>query len=356
MDLKRAALSFLLLSLIACSDKTPPDAQVSNPAVEGLASETVALSTVERELRFDGVIEALNQATVTAQTAGRIVELPVDVGDYVEKGQLILQMTDTEQKARVASAQAALDAAHAQLTDASAQFKRMQDLFAKQLIAKAAFDQTEAAFKSARARTEAAEAAVQEAQQQLDYTRLHAPYSGIVLSRAVKVGESVAPGTPLMTGLSLEQLRVRVDIPQQHIGPVRKFKHARIPLASGVVLDTIDMRIPPGADAQSHSFPVLVNLPEGDHQLFPGTLIKVGFVVGAEERLLIPAGAVAQRGEINGVYIKHDQRLEFRHVDLGSRTSDNRYPVLAGLNVGEVLVLDPVAAAGVYKQSPSTGH
>lgn len=357
MDLKRTLVGCcLLLSLIACSDKAPPAAPPDNPAITGLASETVVPTTTERELRFDGVVEALNQATVTAQTSGQILELPVDVGDYVEKGQRILQMTDTEQKARLASAQAALEAAQAQLADASAQYQRMQDMFAKKLIAKAVFDQTEAAFKSARARTHAAEAAVQEAQQQLDYTLLHAPYSGIVLSRAVKVGESVAPGTPLMTGLSLEQLRVRVDVPQQHIGPVRKFKHARIPLTSGEILDTTDMRIPPGADAQSHSFPVLVNLPEGDHQLFPGTLVKVHFVVGQEERLLIPASAVAQRGEINGVYIKRDQRLEFRHLNLGSRTGDNRYPVLAGLQAGEVLVLDPVAAARVYKQSASVEH
>ena len=323
---------FASLALYACSEKPLSTATVKTPE---LATMRVEKAKVEREVRFDGVVEALNQATVSAQTSGRVVELPVDVGDFVKKGDLILRMTDVEQKARTTSAQA-------QFAEAKAQYARMQDLLAKRLIAKADFDKAEAAYKSA-------EAALKESEQALGYTAIYAPYAGIVVSRAVKVGETVAPGTPLLTGLSLEQLRVQVDIPQTHIGPVRKFKKARVQLGNTTWLESTDLRIPPSADPQSHSFKILINLPEGQHDLFPGTLVKVAFMSGETEQLLLPASSVAQRGEMSAVYVKTANSIAMHQVRLGSRTSDNRFPVLAGLRAGEQVLVDPVAAANAYK-------
>jgi multidrug efflux pump subunit AcrA (membrane-fusion protein) len=175
-----------------------------------------------------------------------------------------------------------------------------------------------------------------------------------VVSRAVNVGETVAPGKPLMTGLSLEQLRAQVDIPQQHIGPVRKFKQAHIYLENGTLLETSDLRIPPAADPQTHSFKVLVNLPSGDHGLYPGTFVKIAFVIGEMERLLVPATAIAHRGEVSGVYALKENTLEFRHLNLGSITANQYYPVLAGADAGEEIAADPVAATSVYKmQQPA---
>lgn len=322
-----------LIFLSACSKDSPaPAAQKKIPE---LASIQLQPQTTAQEVKYDGVIEAINQATVSAQTSGRIVEIPVDVGDYVAKGDLIIRFTDTEQKARAASAQA-------QFSEAQAQYTRMQEMLAKKLIAKADFDKSEAAFKSA-------EATLREAEQNLAYTAIYAPYAGIVVNRAVNVGEIVAPGKALMSGLSLEQLRAQVDIPQQHIGPVRKYKKARIYLADGTILDSSDLRIPPSADAQTHSFKVLVNLPEGDHDLFPGTFVKIAFVTGEQQQLLIPASAISQRGEVSGVYVIKENALEFRQLNLGSLTSTKNYPILAGASAGEIIAADPIAAANAYK-------
>lgn len=328
-----ALLSSTIIFLSACSKESPvPAVQKKMPE---LASIQLQPQTTAQEVKYDGVIEAINQATVSAQTSGRIVEIPVDVGDYVAKGDLIIRFTDTEQQARAASAKA-------QFTEAQAQFTRIQEMLAKKLIAKADFDKSEAAFKSA-------EANLREAEQNLAYTTIYAPYAGIVVSRAVNVGETVAPGKALMTGLSLEQLRAQVDIPQQHIGPVRKYKKARIYLVDGNILESSDLRIPPSADPQTHSFKVLVNLPEGDHQLFPGTFVKIGFVTGEQEQLLIPASAISKRGEVSGVYVIKENALEFRQLNLGSLTSNQTYPILAGANAGETIAADPIAAANAYK-------
>ena len=327
------SLAVVLNLLAACSDKSAaPQTVLTLPPLKSI---TVVPSKVAQAVKFDGVIEAINQATVSAQTSGRVTELPVDVGDLVKKGELIVRFTDVEQKARVASAQA-------KFNEAKAQYERMQDMLVKKLIAKADFDKAESAFKTA-------QAGLNEAEEGLAHTQIFAPYAGIVVSRMIKVGETVAPGTPLLAGLSLENLRAQVDIPQAHIGPVRKYKQATIELADGRVLATSDLRIPPAADAQSHSFKVLVNLPSGDHNLFPGTLIKIAFVSDEVERLLVPASTISQRGEMTAVYVITNQTLELRMVNLGTKTVDDRYPILAGLNAGEQIAADPIAAAKALK-------
>src|SRR5690606_34730802 len=105
-------LALVSLVVAGCTDSAPTPAE-SKPLPE-LASAVVQVADVKKEVMFDGVNEAVIQATVATQTSGRVIELPVDVGDFVEKGELIVPLTATEQRARVETAQAAIDAARAQ--------------------------------------------------------------------------------------------------------------------------------------------------------------------------------------------------------------------------------------------------
>jgi RND family efflux transporter MFP subunit len=321
-------------------------------AVNGnaLATVTVEPARVSRETAFDGVIEAVNQSTVAAQTSGRVVELPFDVGDYVEKGAVIVRFTEAEQRARVNALEAAAAETKARLGEAQLAYNRTKEVYAKKLIAKAALDNAAADLDAARARAEAAQAALAEARESLAYTTIRAPYPGIVVARHVQLGETVTPGTPIMTGLSLEHLRAVVEIPQQHIGPLRKHRKARVILADGRSVEASELRIPPSADSATHTFRVLVTLPEGAHDVFPGTLVKVAFVSGEEERLLIPANAVVRRGEVTGAYVVDEKgRVSLRYLRLGTAAADGRVPVLAGLVAGERVATDPIAAGIAYK-------
>lgn len=323
-----------------------------------LASVTVEPATVSRETAFDGVIEAVNQSTVAAQTSGRVVELPFDVGDYVEKGAVIVRFTEAEQRARVKALEAAAAEAKARLDEAQLAYNRTKEVYAKRLIAKAALDNAAADLDAARARADAARAALAEAREGLAYTTIRAPYAGIVVARHVQLGETVTPGTPIMTGLSLEHLRAVVEIPQQHIGPLRKHRKARVILPDGRSVEASELRIPPSADPATHTFRVLVTLPEGAHEVFPGTLVKVAFVSGEEERLLIPADAVVRRGEVTGAYVVDEKgRVSLRYLRLGTPAADGRVPVLAGLVAGERVATDPIAAGIAYKsQALPTGN
>jgi RND family efflux transporter MFP subunit len=343
--------------LAACSDstQTAPGAAAGN-ASAGLATVIVQRAHVARETAFDGAVEALNQSTVAAQTSGRVVELPYDVGDYVEKGAVIARFTATEQRARLQALEASAAEAQARLAEAQLAFERTRDVFEKKLIAKAQFDKAKADFDAARARAESTRAQLAEAREGYGYTTIVAPYAGIVVARHVQLGESVAPGKPIMTGLSLEHLRVVVDIPQQHIGPLRKHDKARVIVPDGRSVEASALRIPPSADPATHSFRVIVELPPGDLGVYPGTLVKVAFVSGEDERLLLPSKAVVRRGELTGAYVVGaGGRVSLRYLRLGSPTADGRVPVLAGLAGGEKVATDPIAAGIAYKNQPPAG-
>jgi RND family efflux transporter MFP subunit len=350
-DLRASALLLATALLCSCSDREPSSAAEQASATASLASVTVESARVPRETAFDGAVEAINQSTVSAQTSGRVVELPFDVGDYVEKDAVIVRFTTTEQRARAGGAQATLAEARARLAEAQLTYDRTKDVYEKRVVPKAQLDKASADLDSARARAEAAQAALTEAREGLGYTVIRAPYAGIVVARHVQLGETVVPGRTLMTGLSLEHLRVVVEIPQQHIGPLRKHRKARVILPDGKSVAAVELRIPPGADPATHTFRVLVTLPPGEHDVFPGTLVKVAFVSGEEDRVLIPPQALVRRGEITGAYVlDRNGRLDLRYLRVGTPGADGRIPVFAGLAAGERLALDPIAAGVAYKK------
>ena len=328
---------------------------VPTGAAQGLpfATATADYHEVADEHLFDAVIEAVQKATVTAQTSGRVLDVYFDVEDYVPKDGVLLRIRDTEHGARVAQAEASLKEAQARVKEAQDQYQRMQDLFDKQHVSKADMDRAQADLDAARARVEAARANLQQAKEQLGYTIVRAPYSGIVVERHVESGESVNPGQPLMTGFSLERLRAVTVVPQNLIEQVRDQAQARI-LVSGQGERQIlaeKLTFTPYADQQTHTFQVRVDLPEGELGIYPGTFVKVGFVTGRARRLMVPVAAVAFRSEVRGVYVvKDDGTVSLRQVRVG-RARGDQIEVLAGLGAGERIALDPVAAAVYLKRS-----
>jgi len=343
-----AASWLLSLTLLSGCAEPPPRVPGTGGDAATLETTTVERAPVARETLFDGIVEAVNESTVAAQTSGRVLELPFDVGDYVPKEALIVRLTDTEQQARAQAAEGTLAEARARLTEARLNHERTTDLFERKLIARAELDRTAANLDSARARVEAAEAALQEAREQLSYTVIRAPYAGTVVERHVQLGETVTPGRTLLTGLSLEHLRAVVEIPQQHIGPLRRHDQARV-IVDGTSLPVTELRIPPKADPSTHTFRVLATLPEGDHGVFPGTLVKVAFVSGETERLLLPAAALVQRGEVTGAYVVDESGVSLRYLRTGTPTAAGAVPVLSGLAAGERVAVDPIAAGIAYK-------
>ncbi|MCK7548842.1 efflux RND transporter periplasmic adaptor subunit [Marinobacter koreensis] len=311
-----------------------------------LSVTPVARVTFDENVRLDGVIEAVQQSTVSAQTSGTVQKLPFDVDDSVAAGQLIVQLEDSEQRARLNQAQAGLEEAQAALVDARQRFKRIEAVHERGLVSRQEFDQARNNLAAAQARVERAQAGVDEAQKQLGYTRIVAPYSGILTERHVQIGESVRPGQPLLSGLSLEQLRVVVSLPQKYADLARSQRQATVTLGDGRVLQTGEMTFYPYADPATHTFRLRMRLTEPNGSLFPGMLVNVRVPVGSRESLMVPAESLVRHGELRALYVLDEQgRPRLRQVRVGARQGD-RLEILSGVGEGEKVVTDPAALVG----------
>jgi RND family efflux transporter MFP subunit len=329
-----------------------PSATQADAPVADLATGAISYRTVPREYRLDGVVEAVNRTTVSAQTQGQVEAILYDVDDFVDKGEVIARLRDTEHRARVSQAAAELKSARAELDRARDEFARVEGLYEKGNVSESDRDRAEADLAGAEAALEAAEAALEQAEEQLEYTQIRAPYSGIVTNRHVELGEIASPGQPVMTGISLEALRVTVDVPQSVIPAVRELGEVNVYLPNGQdphMVQPERITVFPFADLGSNTFRVRLDLPEQVENLFPGMFVKTGFITGKKDELTVPKAAVVYRSEVTGVYVVDpDRGVHFRQIRVG-RDQGDALVVLSGLDAGERVALDPIAAGVALK-------
>ena len=338
--------SLLALALAACGAGDPAQA----PPMPALPTFQVEAGAGMPGRGWDGVVEAVRRADLSAQTAGRVSAVEVDVNDAVATGTVLLRITAVEQEAGANTARAQLRAAEASAAEAEQNYKRYAALAGGQYVSKAQIDQARAARDAAAAARDAARAQVAQAAQQAAYTVVRAPFAGIVAAREVEPGETVAPGQPLMRVYAPRELRIEVLVPQSRAEAIRRDPRAKVLLPGGREVVPAEVVVFPAADPASHSVNVRVRLPDLDPPPAPGTTAKVVFDadVGATDGgtampLRIPASAVAQRGELSGVYVQQDGRIVLRQLRLGAHAGDS-VEVISGLRPGDRVVRDPVAA------------
>ncbi len=330
-----------LAALTACGGKPPATGPASLPP---LASVTVQAERALLERPVDGIIEAVNQATVSAQTTGRVAQILFDVNDFVPAGAVIIRLRGTEQRAGLQQSEAGLTEAKARNEEAKANFQRIADMYQRRVVSKSQYDQALANRDAAGARLAAAEAGMTSAREGVGYTEITSPYAGVVTKRLVEVGELVTPGRPLMTGLSLRDLRVSLNVPQSVVAAVRRIGKAAV-YDGGKRVEASHITIFPEAAAPSSTFRARIDLPPNAADLSPGMYVKVGLVVGDTERLLVPRSALVERSEVTAVYVVGAQNTtELRYVRTGHLFGD-RIEILSGLSPGERVATDPVAAS-----------
>jgi RND family efflux transporter MFP subunit len=313
---------------------------------------SVEFREVDQTYAAEGLVEAVKQATVSAQISGRIVELRFDAGDYVKKGDIIARIDESVVGAQLAGSQAQVVQAKAQLENAKAQYERTKQLFAQKFISQAAMDKATADYRTAQAQASSSVAGAGAAAATRQFATIVAPYSGLVAARHVELGEMAMPGKPIMTGFDPKDLRVEVSVPQYKLAAVREQGRATIEFPSvNKWAKAANLVISPTADARTHATRVRLDLPEDIRDVYPGMFARAHFAVGRAKKLLVPADAVLRRSELTAVYVVDaKEQVQMRQVRLGEPAGEGRMEILAGLVPGEKVALDPVKA-GLYLTS-----
>ncbi|CAB0151407.1 Multidrug resistance protein MdtA [Pseudidiomarina piscicola] len=315
-------LFVLSIVLVAGLFATPAMAQGS--AANHIVAEQQKLPDY---LQLQGVVEARNAATVSAQVSGRVQQVLVDVGDNVSAGSTIVTLTSVEQYQALAQAESELAAANANLLATQQEHDRVTKMVAQNLLSTAERDRVQANLETAKAQKTSAQAAVARAQEQLSYTEVKAPYAGLVSERLVEPGELVQPGTPLMSGFDPEQLRIHVDLPATYASAAANFAWARV---AGVT--PLEFLVFPTAHQRSGTQRLRLTLPSQTGFL-PGQWQSVKVKVGEHQGVVIPAAALYRQGELTMVKLASGN---WRAVRVGARYGSD-IEIIAGLAAGEAV-------------------
>lgn len=354
------AVALLPGERIAPSLLPPADSQAPAPAHQAEARRRIVTEYAEAV----GTIRPRAEAQIASQVTAKVIDVKVNPGDAVTRGQVLVTLDDRRFTSRLDQARQALKsavaargqarqtlaAAQAAFAQAQAEFKRVQTYYDSQAATAQDLERAESAFLQARAgvsRAEAAvaagqagvlqaEEAVREAQIALDYTRIRAHGDGEVLRRSVEPGDLAVPGKPLLVLHTQGTLRLEAYVREGLIGSLAVGQELSVELASlGRTTPATVEEIVPYADPQSRTFLVKSALPmvEG---LFPGMYAKLRIPVGQATVVQIPRAAVRRVGQLETVRVKSSEGWQSRYIRTGGRFGEH-IEVLAGLSGDETI-------------------
>lgn len=336
----------LLAAVTACSRE--PHAAAPPAAAPALVTVPVQAAGTVASQSWDATVQAVQAAVLMAQTNGRVLALPREVGDSVAAGDVVVRLTDAEQQSAQRAAQAQVAVADAAYTEAEANYRRYAAIYPKGYVSRAAYEQMLAARDRAKAQLTAAQAQAREAGAQQAYTVVRAPFAGVITARYVQVGEAVAgPPFPqkLLALAAPGALRVEAPLPQAVAEALRANPQAAV-MVNGERVASGRLQVFPVADPATHTVTVRMDLPDTVHGLYPGMTVKLAFAAPAAANVSIPASAVVSRGELQGAYVVDGDRVSLRQLRTGD-VAAGRVEVLSGLAAGERVAVDPAAATRV---------
>lgn len=343
-----------LAVLTACNDTKT--VRAAPEVVSGMQVMTIERKSVPEIVESVGTVHAAEEAQISAQMMGTIVSVNVHEGDKVRRGQVLAVLDGAQPRAGFARAQAAVSAsdheAQAAETDAAlaqSTLKRYETLYERKSVSPQEFDEvrtraqaTDARRESARAAQAQAKAALAQAQTVLEYTRVRAPFDGVVTARRMDPGTLATPGMPILTVEAGGRFRLEADLDEQNLTV------ARVGEAVPVVIDALGtssisgkvMQIVPAANPDSRTFTIKIELPP-TAQIRSGLFGRALFARGQRDAILVPNTAVLTHGQMQSVYVVGpDSIANLRYLTIGS-TADGSVEVLSGLSPGERVILSP---------------
>ena len=337
--LLRLSLALIALGTLAagCGGKDQDDAatRVRKTPV------TVAQAVQERVDAIEttvGRLEATEAPALAAETSGRVVRLFVDGGSVVKQGQVLAELDGEPQRLAVASARASVERLEALLANQQRTVKRYQELRSK-AVSESMLEEAIAQQSAREAELNDARARLAEAEYRLDRTRIKSPVDAIVERRLISVGDFVSPGTPVVTIVGRDHMRVVLPFPERLSGQLKPGLAVTLdqPAHPGKVVAGTITEVRPMVGTNNRAVETLVDLPAGTD--WPaGSSVTARVVLASRESVVVPAGSVVRRPAGDVVYVLEGDKAVEHKVTIGIRTSE-RAEVLSGVAAGATVVL-----------------
>ncbi len=294
---------------------------------------------------FPAIAKATREVQLAFRVRGPLVNFPVNVGDYVEKGQLIAQIDRRDYKVRLKSAKAALETCRAEMEVARLQYDRHKNLLKTEAVAKARYDRVKADFEMITAKADAALQEFRAAQDALRDTRLEAPFSGFVNTKFVENHDNVQAMQPIVLFLDCSAIEVVAGLPEEMLVKSVKLKGFECGFETypGIRFkaDLKELGTKPLISNQSYPLTVILSM-EDSAKVKPGmaATVFVTFFSENDHPFYVPVEAVVSDIEEKSylwIYNPESSTVNRRYVETGSITSSG-IEVKNNLKKGEWVV------------------
>ena len=347
-------LALISGTVLGCKSSEPVhSATVDAAQARILESKQVQVPAM---LRVTGSLHARETATLSAQVMGRVQQVLVNEGDSVRAGQTLVVLDDAALRSAAEQAEAAVKAAENQqiaaqtnadlATSTLARYKQLQ---MQRSVSPQEMDEVTRRAETAAAQANAlrAQVNVMSAQQSgaktmLGYTRIVAPFAGVVTGRMADPGVLASPGVPLLQIDSAGPLQLQTTVAESAIAFLREGMKLSVSIdgARGADPQGTVSQIVPAADPSSHSFLVKIDLPPSK-ELRAGMYASADIPTGTKQAILVPRSAIVVRGSLPCAYVMDSKDIaQLRYVTLGA-THGDAVETLSGIAANEKLIDDP---------------
>ena len=333
--------SIAMVILASCSrDKKESENKKENPISVQVGTPTQQSG---EKIIASGQIESKETAAISTRIMGFVSSIKVKPGDKVQKGQLLLTISNGDILAKRAQAQAMVSEAEAALKVAQKDYERYEELYKRQSASTKEFENVTLHYSAVKAKTEMAHQMKNEAEVMLTYTNLVAPFSGVVTQKNIDEGGMANPGVPLLFVEQSGGYHVKASVSESEVGQLKTGMDAEVTIKSTEKSFTGKIsEISPSSQFSGGQFQIKVTVPAIEREgLFSGMFVNVSITSknsSTEQSPLVPASAIIYKDQLSGLYtISEDQTAVLRWVKAGKKIG-GEVEILSGLNPKEQFI------------------
>lgn len=283
-------------------------------------------------------VEAKQATIISSRILARINTITVRAGDKVKKGDLLIQLEQTDLQSQVLQAKQNIIALQARNKEAKQNFERSVELFKKQLISAFNLDKDRADYQSVVAELTAAKQRLSQSETTLSYATLIAPINGLIVDRFAEPGDTAQAGAKLLSLYNPLSLRVEAQVRERLALTLTQGQKIEIELPSinKTLVGEIE-EIVPAANTGSRSFLIKVRITYSDN-LLSGMYARMLIPAGKQIKLKIPTNKVAHIGQLDFVWVNVNGNVQRRFVRLGKTQPNDMVAVISGLKEGNEIM------------------
>ena len=323
-----------LLLLAACTEKP-----VKTEDVRPVRVLVVAPSDAKNQVELAGEVQPRYESQLGFRVGGKVIARPVEVGTVVKRGQVLMQLDATDFQLAQAQAKASVSAADSSLALAQAELSRYRELRQKNFVSQALLDSKEAAYKAALANRDQAAVGLRVQANQSSYTSLVADADGVVTSLGAEVGQVVAPGMPVVRLARTGETEVRVSIPEDQVGILKRVSALTVRTWANPALELEGRlrELSPMADPATRTFTAKISIPKANSEIRLGMTAVVSFSTETPPGIRLPLTALFNHRDKTAVWLVENDSVKLASVEVAGAIG-NDVMILSGLNPGQTVV------------------